>query len=105
MSFAATITAAFLLVSLVGLGVQAWALTRLWGTVHVPGLVRTSACRVGSALLYVAVGVNAAGPQWATLPTSFVAFCLTQATWQVNALLDVRLDRRRSRRPLPNRSN
>lgn len=103
MSAEAVVTVAFLLVSMLGLGVQAWALGRLWRTVHLPGLVRTAACRVGCAALYVAVGVNAWGPQWAVLQASFIAFCVTQATWQINALMDVRLDRRRGRRPLPNR--
>jgi hypothetical protein len=98
------ITVAFLVIAVFGLSVQAWALRRLWRAVHMPGLVRTSACRVVCAVLYVLVGLNAWLPKWAVLQVTFVAFCLTQATWQINALMDVRLSRRRKRRPLPNRS-
>lgn len=95
------ITVAFLVVSLVGLVVQVWALTRLWRTEPGPGLVRTSACRVACAVLYIVVGLNAWCPQWAVLQVTFVAFCLTQATWQINAVLDVRLGCRRRPRARP----
>lgn len=98
MSAEPAITVAFLSVSVFGLGVQVWALTRLGRSGRIPGLVRTAACRVGSAVVYVLVGVNAWGPQWAVLETTFAAFCVTQATWQVNALMDVRLDHGRGRR-------
>lgn len=93
------VTVAFLVVSLLGFGVQGWALTRLWRTEHVPGLVRTSACRVACSVLYVLVGLNAWCGHWAVLQVTFVAFCLTQATWQINAWMDVRLGRRRPLEP------
>jgi hypothetical protein len=95
------ITVSFFVVSLVGLVVQAWALGRLWRADSRSGLWRTSACRVGCAVLYVLVGINAWALRWAVLQVTFVAFCLTQGTWQINAWLDVRLGAARASRPRP----
>lgn len=89
----------FLAVSAFGLSVQLWALSRLWRARQVRGLARTSACRAGCAVLYVLVGINALDFQWAVLQVTFVSFCVTQATWQINAWLDVRLEHSHHRRP------
>lgn len=84
---------AFLVVSVVALVVQVRALVLIRRQPARPGLTRTAACRVAASVLYVAVGINAATAQWAVLQVAFGAFLLTQITWQVNALLDVRLGR------------
>ncbi len=86
------ISVASLLVSLAGLALQGWALKRLKGTTH--QVVRTASCRVACAIIYVLVGTNALFFNWRTLAVAFIAFCITQATWQVNAWLDVRLAKR-----------
>lgn len=81
----------FLFVSLLGSAVQAWALTRLWRTPHHAGLARTSVCRVGCAVIYVLVGINALAVHWLVSDVAFLAFSVTQATWSINAMFDVRL--------------
>lgn len=91
MSAEQTIKWAFLFVSLLGFTVQAWALTRLWRTPHHAGLARTSVCRVACAVIYIVVGINALAVHWAVSQVAFLAFSLTQATWLINAALDVRL--------------
>lgn len=98
MSVESLIAYAFLAISIFGFVVQTWALTHIRRGDRRPGLVRTAACRVGAAVLYVAIGINAVTWQWATLQVAFVTFFTTQATWQINALMDVRLDDNRKRR-------
>lgn len=88
------ITVSFLAVSLLSFGVQAWAFHRLNKHGQRDGTWRTAVCRVGCAVIYIVVGANAFVGHWATLQVTFVAFCITQATWQANAWLDVRQTRR-----------
>ncbi len=101
MSALNVISAAFLAISCLSLGVQVWALAHLLngrrGLVRT-GLLRTSVCRVGCAVLYVVVGLNAWWFQWSVPITTFTVFALIQATWQANALADVRLKRKLTRR-------
>lgn len=89
---------AFLLVSLVGVTAQGWALRRLWHASRV-GLTRTAVCRVGCAVLYVMVGVNAAGIRWLVPDVSLAVFAVTVSVWIVNGWLDVRLERHGFSRP------
>lgn len=90
MSLAEAIAVAFLAVSGLSLIVQAWALHKLRVGRIRGGVFRTAWCRVGCAVVYVLVGVNALWEHWATLQVSLFAFLITQATWQVNAVIDVR---------------
>lgn len=97
MSAEQVIEDAFLAVSCLSLIVQLWGLTRLAhraGTAAARGLFRTSVCRVGCAVLYVYVGLNALVFHCAVLTTTFAVFCVVQATWQINAWADVRLRKR-----------
>lgn len=80
---------AFLVVSVMSLLVQAWALHGLHRRRVRSGVWRTAMCRVGCAVIYVGVGANALVWHWATLQVTFVAFVITQLTWQANAWLDV----------------
>ncbi|MDQ2739694.1 MAG: hypothetical protein M3Y35_13995 [Actinomycetota bacterium] len=92
MSIKDLIADAFLAISVVGFIVQTWALGHIRRGTQRPGLVRTAGCRVAAAVLYLIIGVNAVTWQWATLQVAFAGFFITQATWQINALMDVRLD-------------
>jgi hypothetical protein len=87
------VTGAFLVIAIVGFGVQTWSLGSLYTSSRRLGLRRTAMCRVGCAVIYIFVGINASALHWLVLQVSFAAFCITQATWQVNALLDVQLAR------------
>lgn len=89
MSLAEAIAVAFLSVSVLSLGVQAWALHRLRMARIRGGVFRTAWCRVGCSVVYVLVGVNALWGHLATLQVSLFAFLITQGTWQINAVLDV----------------
>lgn len=107
MTLERTVTVAFLAVSCVSLLVQGWGLRRLAPRTRGPvawALTRTSVCRVGCALLYVYVGMNALVIHQAVLVTTFLVFCVVQATWQVNAFADVRLRRRLDPPPNPGRT-
>jgi hypothetical protein len=73
--------------------VQSRALTLIRRQPPHAGLTRTAACRVGSSIIYVLVGLNAATTHYAVLQVAFAAFVITQLTWQINAWLDVRLNR------------
>lgn len=98
MSIEDLIAYAFLVISMAGFVVQTWALGHIRHGNNRPGLVRTAACRVAAAVLYVIIGINAVTWQWATLQVAFAGFFITQATWQINALMDVRLNDNRKRR-------
>lgn len=63
-------------------------------TVAYGGLRRTSICRVGVAVAYAVVGMNALWPRVEVLLFTFGVFCATQAVWQLNAWADLRLARR-----------
>jgi hypothetical protein len=90
MTLAEAIAIAFLAVSGISLLVQSWALHKLRVGRIRGGVYRTAWCRVWCAVLYVLVGTNALTLHLITLQTTFIAFALTQATWQANAWLDVR---------------
>ncbi len=106
MSIKDLIAWAFLTISIIGFTVQTWALRHIIGNgARRPGLVRTAGCRVAAAVLYLIIGINAVTWQWATLQVAFAGFFTTQATWQINALMDVRLDDNRKRRFGPARTN
>lgn len=98
-----TIAVVFLTVSYIGLIVQLLSLIRLVSQAPEPtetartayhGLIRTSACRVAAALLYIFIGTNALffgiDKPVATLGT----FCFVQILWMVNGRMDVRLKKR-----------
>jgi hypothetical protein len=93
---------AFLCMSALSLLWQGTALTSLVrdsslrsrATVAYGGLLRTAACRVGVAVAYVLVGINALWPRVEVLLLTFGVFCGTQALWQLNAWADLRLARR-----------
>ena len=97
MSLEQWVEVSFLAIACLSLCVQ------LWGLVHIAarpgdapaahGLIRTSVCRVGCSVLYVFVGSNALFCHKAVIVTTFLVFCATQATWQANAIADVRLRR------------
>lgn len=90
----------FLVVSAVSLVIQGASLRRLY---HWPeigghtqnlvyrGLLRTSACRVLAALLYVGMGIATLLAR-STLPVMALSvFTAVQMLWQANAVADVRL--------------
>lgn len=97
MTLVDAVTGAYLAVSCMSLGVQVWGLRRLAPhhrqTALARALTRTSLCRVGCAVLYVGIGVNALVFHRSVLVTTFLAFCVVQATWQANAYADVRAKR------------
>ena len=92
----------FLAMSLASMFVQITALRRLHrgsspqsrATPFYGGLRRTAICRVGCAIAYVAVGINALWPRIEVLVFTFAVFCAVQAVWQGNAWADLRLARR-----------
>lgn len=88
---------AFLVVSVMSFVVQAWALRGLRRRRVRGGVWRTAICRVGCAVIYVGVGINALRWHWATLQVTFIAFLITQLTWQANAWLDVH----KAEKPVP----
>lgn len=84
------IKVAFLAMSCLSLAVQSVTLRVLRrAPLAADSLIRTAWCRVGCAVLYVYVGVNALLWQWNTLTTTFLVFFMVQVTWQVNAGLDI----------------
>lgn len=105
MSLADAIADAFLAVSLLSLAVQAWALHKLRVARIRGDFYRTAWCRVGCAVIYVLVGINALWFTWKTLQTSFIAFAVTQVTWQANAWLDVRHGRQPPHQPKHHRAH
>jgi hypothetical protein len=92
----------FLGVSAVSLLIQVAALRRLYRwpeigghtqNVVYRGLLRTSACRVLAAMLYVAMGIATLLAR-STLPVvALSVFTAVQILWQANAFADVRLRR------------
>lgn len=102
MSASQVIVYAYLAMSVASLIWQGSALIRLIrdsslrsrATAAYGGLLRTSICRVGAAIAYVLVGVNALWPRFEVLIFTFVVFCLIQAVWQLNSLADLRLAER-----------
>lgn len=64
------------------------------------GLRRTSICRVGAAIAYVLVSLNALWPRFEVLIFTFVVLSLIQTVWQLNARADLRLARRLRTAPL-----
>jgi hypothetical protein len=58
------------------------------------GLRRTATCRVGVAVTYVLVGINAIWPRVEVLLLTFAVYAVVQAIWQLNAWADLRLARR-----------
>jgi hypothetical protein len=101
MTTAQIVAVAFLCMSMLSLAWQSAALRRLvrdsnsrsQATAAYAGLRRTAICRVMVAIAYVLVGINALWPRVEVLILTFAAFCATQAVWQLNAWLDVRLAR------------
>lgn len=91
-----TLLGALLLgVSLVSVMVYMVALGQLLINEHQPGLLRTAACRLFAALLYVAVGLitvvtNDKGPL-----IGLGVFTAVQLIWQANSIADVLLVRKR----------
>lgn len=93
---------AFLAMSVLSLVWQSTALRALVrdsslrsrATVAYGGLRRTAMCRVGVAVAYVLVGINALWPRIEVLLFTFGVFCATQGLWQLNAWADLRLARR-----------
>lgn len=102
------VAVAFLFMSTLSLLWQGTALTALVrdsslrsrATIAYGGLRRTAACRVGVAVAYVLVGVNALWPRAEVLLVTFGVFCATSALWQLNAWADLRLARRLKTTPL-----
>jgi hypothetical protein len=90
-------TGAFLAISVEGLVVHVWGLLHLApaaGRSSVRrALVRTLACRVACAVLYVYVGLNAVVLHRAVIVTTFLVYFVTQVIWQVNTAADVHLRR------------
>lgn len=91
-----SITDAFLLISCLSLVIQAWGWQHLRQAPEAVGraLLRTATCRVGCAVLYVYVGLNAFWFQWAVTSTTFTVYGVVQVTWWLNMAADVRLKRR-----------
>lgn len=93
------VAVAFLVMSALSLVWQSTALQALVrdsslrsrATVAYGGLRRTAMCRVGVAVAYMLVGVNALWPRVEVLLATFGVFCATQALWQLNAWADLRL--------------
>lgn len=102
MSAEQTVAVAFLCMSTLSLLWQGTSLVALVrdsslrsrATIAYGGLLRTASCRVGVAVAYVLVGINAIWPQVEVLILTFAVFCATQAVWQLNAWADLRLARR-----------
>lgn len=106
-----TLLLAMLLVSWTSLVAQAAAMTHLWRQrarsdaeeLAGRGYVRTAACRVGAAAVYVTVallaviGVQVPGAGGLS-PEALVVFTAVQGIWLVNSALDIRV-RRRLRHP------
>jgi len=95
------VAAAFLTVSCVAFTAQLLTLRQLrapGGTSRdaavYRGLVRTLACRVGVAVLYIAVGVNALVIKFDLAVVTLAAFGFTQCIWLANSRADVRLRKR-----------
>jgi hypothetical protein len=94
-----SVAIAFLAMSVISLGWQMVALRRLQrgsnacsrATPAYGGLLRTAVCRVGCAVAYVIVGINALWPRVEVLILTFAVFCAVQGVWQLNALADIRL--------------
>jgi hypothetical protein len=91
----------FLLVSCVAALWQSWMCYQLIaprdairGTVISRGLIRTSACRIGAAMLYVLVGINALFVHWLDLQVAFGVFAATQLMWCINGFADIQLRQR-----------
>jgi hypothetical protein len=101
-SAAQVVAIAFLCMSVLSLAWQSTALFALVrdsslksrATQAYGGLRRTAMCRVGVAVAYVLVGINAIWPRAEVLLATFAVFCATQALWQLNAWADLRLARR-----------
>lgn len=102
MSAERIIVLAYLTMSILSLLWQGLTLLRLIqdstlrsrATISYRGLLRTSICRVGAAVAYVLVSVNALWPRFEVLIFTFVVLWLIQGIWQLNAWADLRLARR-----------
>lgn len=86
-----------LVVAIVSLTVYLLALERLLTRPRRAGLVRTAACRVGVAVLYVIVGLTAATGYHGAAAVALVTFIAAQLVWQANSVADVALTRRSPR--------
>jgi hypothetical protein len=103
------VTIAFLIVSTISIVWQGLALIQLMrdsslrsrATDAYRGLRRTSICRVGAAIAYVLVGVNAIWPRFEVIIFTFVVYSAIQTLWQLNAWADLRLARRLRVAPRP----
>lgn len=72
-------------------------MTTLWRLLHRPrrpGLVRTAACRVVAAVLYVGVALATLYDVDAGPVIGLGVFAAAQLIWQVNGLLDLRIAQR-----------
>ncbi|MGH3796034.1 MAG: hypothetical protein ACREQ5_38970 [Candidatus Dormibacteria bacterium] len=90
-----------LVVAIVSLTVYLLALERLLTRPRRAGLVRTAACRVGVAVLYVIVGLTAATGYHGAAAVALVTFIAAQLVWQANSVADVALTRRSAADRLP----
>lgn len=82
-----------LMVAIMSLVVYLLALGRLLTRPRRPGLVRTAACRVGAAVLYVVVGLTATLGYHGAPVVALATFIAVQLVWQSNAIADVALAR------------
>lgn len=82
----------FLAVSAAALITQLAGLKRVL-SVPRPGLVRTVACRVAAAAIYVALGVATLLNRHSFHVLGLLVFSATQTLWLANTVADVRLRR------------
>ncbi|MGH3827637.1 MAG: hypothetical protein ACRDQX_10760 [Pseudonocardiaceae bacterium] len=85
---------ALLGVATVSVAVYSIALHRLLTSPRRPGLIRTAACRVAGALLYLSVGVTTITNHRAGPVVGLGVFTAVQLGWQINSVLDIRIARR-----------
>ena len=84
--------------SVASLAVYVMSLLRLLAAPDNRGLVRTTACRVVAAFLYIVISMaTIAGHRTSGLIT-VATFIVIQAMWQLNSIADVFLARRNDRR-------
>lgn len=98
-----TIAVVFLIVSYFGFFIQMLSLVRLVrspprntpaASLTYKGLVRTSACRVAAAVIYVWIGTNVLFFSIDIAVATLASFCVVQVMWMISSRLDVHLKRR-----------
>jgi hypothetical protein len=86
------------LTSVVSLAVYFISLVRLLEQQHNAGLVRTVACRVFAAFLYIVISMSTIAGHKSSPIITVSTFIVIQVMWQVNSIADVYLARRQNRR-------